>query len=684
MRPSASHQRLRLFALWAALGGCFVDPVSGLPVGCGKVPIVDINAQFTIADVSWFEDEQTLFAFYRVDAEQGIGPESVIELTYRTDDLEVLWTPLGSFTPVHVHLPVDCGEKSRCGSISLRVNKVPRDVRLRMRYHRNGPLSLTPATTYNTVSVGPAHQSRSLVVYGVFDESNKQVQWRARHQFPTIRNEQATELGLRRSFRVTDANFGDLPDVAGNPYGYGASPICPIDFTNLPWPERKTQERAIFETNALPLSASTASGVCATATVSDAIGEFSTSAVARKNPETKGGFPTLRSPIRENGRVGFVLRMCNKVISQDHFDMQLQRLLIRGAQEICVDDFRRARFSEQIASAIKTRIDAERLLGKDMVIELAIHHDDATGALGRVLESALEQVLVPERDKSSPRVSGAFLLDSFGYRVASPTVRQLALWCPAQLISMFDIDRVPDTSMRDCPIQPDIPDLVLGPFRLNQLPILPTRDQYVKFIMKYSVAQSGEMKTLTFLAPERTAVSANVSVGDFGVATRFNNETISAAPTDAFSFCSSEDPGVARVVVMPVTADQTVIPLSLLPQVHRMMPFDRYFLGLAWESPFLLRAEYTSSLAASATVAGFTIPFGISSGNERFLGAEQWKRETFPLADALTQCTRFCDSPTFDSNGVYQPLALFRDAFETQCYRPKFPVPPEGGFPRDP
>lgn len=685
MLRSRAGTRLTFALLGAALASCLNDPASGLPVGCGKVPITDINAGFSIADVSWFEDEQTLFVFYRVDAEQGLQAESLIELKYRTDDVTVPWTPLGDLTPVHTHVPVDCGVTSRCGSMSLTVRKTPREVGLRLRYHRDGQVSLDAPVLFNVVGLGPAHLTRSLAVYGVFDETNSRVQWRARHQFPTIRNEQATGLGLRRVFSVTRPAYGEVQLPGGdNPYAYAASPVCPGGLTDLPWPERRTTERAIFETTELPLAASTAPLVCAAATVTDALGEFTTTAFARKNPQVRSAFPALRSPIRENTPVGFLLRICNRVISQEHLDMQVQRLQLTGEPELCLDDFQAVGFADRLASSFKQRIDMVRAGGKDMILVLAVHHDDTTGRLGRVIEAALEQVLPPERDKSSPRVSGAFLLDSSAYRVTSGTLKTLVLWCPSRLITQFDLDVVPAASERDCPLLPDQPDLLLGPFKLNQLPILPTRQQYLTFIGKYSVAQAGSMKKIVYLAPERTAVSENIPVGEIGLVTRFNNETISAEPTDAFSFCASEDPGVARMAVQPVGAPEALVQLSMLPRLHQASPFQLYALGLGWESPFILRLDYESRLAAAATVATFTLPFGIASANERFLGADQWKRELFPLADALTQCTRFCDHPTFDSAGVYQPLAGFRQAFAEQCYRPKFPVSPEGGFPVDP
>ncbi len=652
--------------------------------GCGKVPIVDIDAGFTLADVSWFETEQTLFVFYRVDAQQGLGPDSQVELRYRTDDVDVDWAPLSAFAPVHTHLPVDCGVNSRCGSMSLKVEKVPRSVGLRLRYRRLGQLTLPAQVSFNAVGQGPVHLTRSLLVYGVFDESNTLVQWRARHLFPTIRNEEATALGLRRAFSVEQPGSGrPVPLPEGNVYGYAFDGTCPTDFVPLNFPTRATDERAIFETTPLPLAASTAPVVCGTSTVTDALGSFIAPAIARRNPVVKAAFPTLRTPIREATQVPLVLRLCQRTISQPHFDMQVQRLLAMGALELCVDDFLTPGFANRITSVLSRQIDLLRPPGKDLVLMVVLHHDDPTGRLGGVLETALTQVLVPERGKTSPRVAGAFIFDSVGYRLKSNPLKSLVLWCPATLPTQLDLDLIPGASERDCALLPDQPDFNLGPFKFNTLPILPTRAQYSTFLTKYGPAQAGSVKTLTVLAPTLTPISQAIPLGDVGVATAFNNETFSAAPTDAFSFCPSEDLAVQRIVVNPVGL-QVVVPLQSLPALHRQNPFPLYALGLGWESPFLLRMDYETQLAGNVSVATLTVPFGIASPNTKFFGAEQWKREQFPVGDALAQCTVFCEHPTFDSAGVYQVASPFADAYANQCYRPAFPKPGDGGFPRDP
>lgn len=664
---------------------------------CNKVPIVDINASFSLADATWFENEETLFLFYTVSAEQGLSDNSLIEVTWRTDDQDLPWTPLVSLTPIHTHLPVICGPNTMCGSMSLHVEKVPRSVGLRLRYHRDGEPNLEAPTVFNIVGAGPAYSQRSLVVYGVFDEKNDVVQWRSRNQFPTLRNQQVTDLGLRRWMRIEGPQFGGVAAPIGfNPYGYAATEFCQPGLTPLPWAPLQTENRAITSEGKMPLTASAEPGVCAATFVKDAKGIFQAAALARKNPEVRPAFPSLRSPVKNNVQVGFVLRPCNRDISPVHLTMQVQRLLLEGAPEICIDDFRDPNFVAVLSTRIRLAVEAARVKGKDMVVTLAVHHDDTMRELGRQIEKALEAVLPGERDRSSPRVSGAFVFDTFKYSIQSPVMRSLVLWCPASL-DIADLDKIPDSSTRDCPLLPDNPDIILGPFKFSALPILPSRAQYLTFIEKYSVATAGRVLELQFVAPERTPISENVQVGDFGVATFFNGENFSAKPTDAFSFCQGIDQAAA---VFRSAQFPQPLPLSSLPQFHDLAPSGIYQVGLFWQFPFLTKMKYEFVVAGALTVAGFKVPFGPSAVNRSLFGSQQWDDQPLPdggmatdggtagqfnLSHALLQCTRFCDHPTFHQ-GTYNVLEPFRGSFAARCYVPIYPPkPPAGGdFPLDP
>jgi hypothetical protein len=294
------------------------------------------------------------------------------------------------------------------------------------------------------------------------------------------------------------------------------------------------------------------------------------------------------------------------------------------------------------------------------------------------VETALNQVLVAEGTKSSPRVVGAFVLDSYPHAVGTDSLKRLALWCPAPML--LGPDGTPSASQA-CAIQPDFPNLKLGPFTFGLLPILTTREKYLNFIAQYSDAQAGKVTTLDFRAPERTPTSDDVPVGDFGVVTFFNSELISAVPTDAFSYCPTDNP---PQVAFRTPAFPGLAPLSSLPELHRLAPQSTYQLGLGWDFPFLMRLDYEVVVAGSATAFTFTVPFGLASDTTAYYGTQIWSQGEFPLSDVLAQCTRFCDQPTFDSAGVYQVTARFRETYENLCFRPLYPVPGEGGFPRDP
>jgi hypothetical protein len=655
-----------------------------LLAGCQKVPFTEVGASFSLADATWFAEEQTLFLFYRVDAQQGIGPESQVELAYSTDVDFLNFTALSALTPVHTHLPVDCGPNSLCGSMSLKLAHQPTRVALRMVYHAGSALSVDAPALFNIVAPGPAYASRSLVVYGVFDETNTRVQWRSRNQFPNLRNEEAQFYGLRRSLLVEAPAYGELDFLPGDDvYAYAAAPACPDALVALNHPPLVTQQRAIFDPLALPIEASASGGVCARSTVTDAQGTFIAPAWARKNPDAKPPFPSLHSPIKENAVVGLLLRPCLQDISEEHRAMQQQRLLLPDGAEECIDDWQTAGFVDRLVSLLRARIDAARPNGKDMVLSLALHHADSTGRLAAALEAALQQVLPFERDRPSPRVSGAFVFDSVAHDLKTGNLKDLVLWCPANLPDAgSDLNSFPSVASHTCPLLPETPDVALGPVKFNILPILPTRAQYLNFIAKYSVAQAGSMTELHFLAPERTTISQNVLLGDFGVVTFFDNEQFSAAPTDTFSFCASKD---SSQVAFRSAAVPTPNFLSALPDAHAQDPQPAYELGLGWDFPFLLRLKYQSTLGADLTVFSLSVPFGIGSEKNDTYGASLWAQSSFDLSTALLKCTRFCDHPTFNDQ-VYAVGEPFDPTYRDQCYHPSFPDPasPDGGFPNDP
>lgn len=666
---------------------------------CSKVPIHDVAAGFALADASWFAEEETLFVFYDLSADQGLNDESVLEIAYATDDEVVDWTALADLPAVHTHVPVDCGTTSLCGSWSLHVEKEPRDVALRLRYHRDGEMALDADTVFNVVGEGDPWSHRSYLVYGVFDETNRRVQWRGRHRFPTLRNEQASEYGLRRSLVVADATYGSAELASSDDvYGYGVD--CPDSFAPAGLSEVETEERAVFAAEDLPLAASDATVVCARATVTDAKGTFTTGAIARKNPEVRPAFPELRSPIRDATLLPFFLEPCDRAISADHERMQRQRLLVGALPSTCTDDWDAPGFADALAAAFSDAVEAARPDGRDMVLVVGLHRDE--DGVSDAVQEALAQVVPEERLKPSPRLAGAFVFDSDADGPSLPELDASTLWCPSLPSA--------DSSVANltCAIAPDNPSVELGPFSFGTLPILPSREQYLDFLDTYSEAQAGEVTGMSIRTPEFATTADHVAIGDYGVATFLNDELVTAEPDDAFSYCATDEPQlvVFRSAFLQSDAFLAILeencatgalpeevcaygalgllPIALLPTWHAAFPEPSYELGLLWDFPFLLHLDYEASVAGSVTAFGFSVPFGFAEPGESYLGTALWTTDTLSLADTLAQCTRFCDHPTFDSAGVYQVSAPFRTTYATTCYVPDYPELGDSGFPRDP
>lgn len=657
-----------------------------LATGC-KVEFTDIGASFATADAAWFAGEETLFVFYEAVAAQGIGAETVIELTWTTDDGVVDWTPIEALPTVHTHLAVDCGVDRRCGSTSLHVPREPRDVALRLRYHRDGALTLDPETRLNVIGPGPAHTHRSLLVYGVFAADARAVQWRARHRFPTLRNEEAERLGLRRRFTI-DAigHVAPAPAAPDNPYLYGAP--CP-DPEALGWAPVETEDRAAFSPEALPAEAFDAAALCARATVHDATGAFEATAVARKNPEVRPAFPLLRSPVREATPIKYLLSICDRTISAAHLDMQQQRLLMEGIEPICIDDLTDPDRADATAEALLDRfrrdIETVRAGGRDMVLAAALHHDDR--AINATVEPLLAELITAESERNSPRLAGVFLLDSYPYEITDTTVGGATIWCPSSLDFDFDEDdplQIPPSGVASlvCAV-PDFPlNLSLGPFDLGGLPILPSREQYLDFIDIYTDDEAGRMSALTFRAPELPPDAEHLRVPPLGVATFFNDEIITAEPDDAFSHCPT-DGEYGGVVFRPAGVDLP-LPISALPDFHAETGGGDYPLGLSYDFPYLLEVEYVAVAAVGVTAVGFTLPIGFGTDVEQDFGSTVWRTGEFPIARTLTHCRRFCGHPTFDTAGIYQVGDPFAETYRTTCYAPDYPERGDGGFPRDP
>lgn len=662
---------------------------------CSKVPLDDVGAGFSFAKSAWFEAEETLFLFYDVGAVQGISHESVVEVSWESDDGVQPFVPVSTLTNVHEHVAVDCGVKRLCGSASPRVAKPPRNVRFRLRYHKEGELGLDVWPAPIKVVSGPAYSNRSAIAYGVFDGQNKRMQWRLRHSIPDVKNSEATHYGLRRYFRVNDEKIGEvaadlLPSAqSNNHYLYGASAECPSSFgTSLSTPAEgfSTSTRSVWSTETLSDALSSSPAGCAKVTVRDGKGEFSTSAFARKNPEVRPAYDSIRTSVAESHIIRVVLKPCKREVALAHFLMQKQRLGISNEVSLCIDeDDGLVTFTEKAAAFFANLTNEQRTQGKDMIFAIAFHHFEdevPPRPLQYAVENALVAVLTPEAAKTTPRLAGAFIFDSVATLLSSDDLKKYALWCP-QLVIPQQGKNLPPVNPGTCAVLPDV-ELKLGPFAFGVIDILPTRARYLNFIKNNPPENAGKMKRLRFLVPGRSPLSEDVAVGNYGKATFFNNDQVTVNPGEALSYCF--DSSVSNVYFRTKLAPTVALPLSGIGLAHRQAPQTSYDLGLFWEFPFLLRLEYEAMLAGRVNVIAASVPFAISNTSAMAYGPAVWEQPEFNLKKALTLCTRFCSHPTFDSAGVYNVQTKFNHDFAAQCYAPALPSGEAlaGGFPNDP
>jgi hypothetical protein len=680
-----------------------------------RVPLVAVNAGFDLADAVWFEEERTLFVFWRFAADQGLGPTSRIEIGIVTASGERPILPVADYTPVHRHVGVDCGVRGRCGSVSIALDEEPLAVPIQLRWHEEGQLVLGQDADLTIVRAGRPWLQRSAVVYGVFDGDNARVQWRLRHQFPNLGNHDVEALGLRRSFVVRDPRVGDLDDLAragfvDNPWGYALFASCPAEFVVHDEGPLSTDDRAIFSTVPVDDALVTRQVVCADADVTDATGTFTTTALARRNPDVVPAFPFLRTPVTDARPLRLTLVTCNNVVSEPHLQMQQQRLLHDGAVE-CVDDLDDPGQQGAFTARLTELVERERPAGDDLIFSVVLNREDVDEDVAIALEQALNDVLVEERAKTSPRAVGAIVYDSATFPTRIAAAKPYLLWCPGDpgindLTDFADPDVL--NQIYHCAINLDVAlpiDLPepLDRLTIAQLPLLATRRQYLNYVALFGEGAVGATDKLTLLAPRRGADARDVALGftsvepdnpldpfpvdprsPFGstdLATFFDDEVLTVLPEETLSVCAGE---ASVHVVVQANADEFPQSLDALPARHASDPQPRYLLGLRWDGAFYVRFDYRAVIAGATEVVGLTLPFAPSLPGTVNFREKLWTAASFDLRDELTKCRRFCDHPTFDNAGIYQVLQPFSPTYDNGCYAPCFPTPADGGFPDDP
>jgi hypothetical protein len=467
----------------------------------------------------------------------------------------------------------------------------------------------------------------------------------------------------------------------------------------------ETDARAIFSASPIDPALVTRQTVCADVDVTDATGTFTATALARRNPDVVPGFPFLRTPVTAARPLQFDLVTCNNVVEPAHLQMQQQRLL-HDTATICVDNVDEPGRQAALAARINATIDAERVVGDDLVLTVVLNREDADEGVAVAVEAALQDVLAEERTKTSPRAVGAVVYDSASFEQRRPEAKPYLLWCPAAF-GIDDLVELVDPSVLnqlyhcavslDVAVPVDLPE-PLDRLTVAQLPLLSTRRQFASYVARFGEGAVGETTKLTFLAPRRGADARDVVIGggiddptgildpfspfsSTDIATFFDDEYLTLLPEESLSVCAGD---ASAHVVAQADLDETPLSLTELPTRHENDPRARYQLGLRWDGAFYVRFDYRAVIGTTTEVVGLTLPFSPSLPGSVSFREDLWTAATFDLRNELLKCRRFCDHPTFDSAGIYQVQVPFSPGYANDCYAPVFPKPGDGGFPDDP
>lgn len=418
-------------------------------MSCSKVPLKRYFPETRVAVSSWFAREQTLFLFWDLSIDEGFADDAVVEISVRTENGETGFRDVQSFPSVHRHSRVKCGSKALCGSQSVAFADRVLSAEMRVRFKRDGRLSDEIPLVHQSIESGQTAQTLSAALYGVFDQANEVIQWRLRHQIPGLPNAEVRRLGLNRRFKLVPKRYGErlaserqnraIPDGLGNvnPYAFGfdETAACPAGYA-AEWAGAlpvETEAPARWSDEPVPAEGRTAAVVCAEGQLEAASGEIPVHALALRNPETETAYGQLATSVRPARLLKFLLAPCGRTISEDHLNMQAQRLLMDRTVDVCLERTSQDVMQTRMASAFAAALDAERVSGEDMALLIAFHHDDPSGdgVWHRALKGALESTLEYEQSKSSPRGVGAYVFDSLAAGELPQALSRQVLWCPS-------------------------------------------------------------------------------------------------------------------------------------------------------------------------------------------------------------------------------------------------------------
>lgn len=627
-----------------------------------KLELLRIYADLPLFQSYWYEAEKTLFVFYRMKMTERVKPSALVE--YQVE--QGIWTDVGRAPVIQKHHHVDCGPDQKCGSFSLKADKEPTQVGLRLRYSADGELADEFRSAPRVISQIAGTLDRSFYVYGIFDLTNRFVQWRGRNNFPGITHDEAMFFGLERPYSV-DGHHGlsessEISTVLPSHYGI----IDPCSGTLLD-PNKKFSDigEDIWLQTAVPEAFPE---TCVTAHNFDASGPVDLSAVARKNPIVSPIEQDLTLRFTEAQLIPLIFATCESQ-DDDYLAFQKGRLAMPDtATTVCIEssDFNAESIRQLLLAKIK---EARAAVTKSVALTIILHYTKEAQA--QEIESIIAKSLALVLDDSlNPYVAATFVYDSFGKTAVPVAPKPAVIWCPT-------LNTLTQT-LNSCYFSPA--KLVLGPLEVRVSPLLP---DYPSFLELDERQKSGikvqKLRVLTPAEPSNEGKLEITAAEGEGYWIFHPDDKLNMKGSEYYSYCQKADPtlSLAFHMVSSEEGSKDAEPsfLQNLSIDHNKRLKDEVAqIGLFTPYPFYLAIDYRNTLAIGpkGLTGLLTIDQRKVPVNEE-LGSRILAEERIPMRKVLSRCTQYCKNPSFDDTGTYLLGRPWYQEFQTKCYEPKIP-----------
>ena len=692
-------------------------------IGCDKVPLRADGQHIRSVSAHWFEVEKTTYVFYEADPPKSSGGNSFFEIMTASDGSQTVqsatapqadslidrkFRKISTTWSTHQHTSQNCGDHV-CGSFSFKSTTPPSEVTLRLRYHPDSPLGEEMQTGIQQHPDDGTAQAYSVLVYGVFNQTNDQMQIRTESNFGYPGTGEIAKFGMTRKFRVlgeasvplTTSDLSDLATNSGSAFLYPAS-LCEKWMPNSASPQAaRVMTRVTPFTGEKSWSLNRQTGddgnpaACMKVEALDQFGNpvVSNFAIARKNPVLTKSSLKLATPLKSAVKIPIVVGFCpdtpeaSAMSAPEYLVYQKHVLGITQPDfDACFTIGDESGFSSRLKTALLTKLNAAKSTqtgaGQDLFFTVVLNHRLGTefDYFQQIVQQRLEEVLQGERGKVSPKLVGALVYDSdetFAPKVQSDSA---LLWCPrarrkagvkdssSSTFSDHGVNCITDQSggINYTLLSAVAP---LGPF-----PNLASFEDYIQHWGTRGLLKDVEFNVRSVPTGPNTLQLSREQV------TFFDGVRLTTPPGSGVRICGEKDEDTALLDHLRFLSSASSNPSTGAVAVSAedadsalRSGGQTFRVGIKWEFPFVAQVTYKEKLYGK--IFGF-VPFSASGTTNKIFGDRKWRKAEWDLGPLFQHCERYCDHPFFDDAGTYQINSQWRTDQPLSCVDAKIPTAP--------